>query len=411
MTKETYLANRKTLMDEAQNLINEGKLDEFEAKKTDIEKLDAQYDNEAKAQANLNALMNNKTTVTPLENAAVQKIEGGKIVDILDVTKNNEPIDMFDTAEYKNAFMKNVLTGAAIPAKFQNADANTKTTDVGTVIPTTTMQKIVEKMESIGMILPLVTRTSYQGGLAIPTSSVKPVASWVAEGATSDKQKKTTGSIVFSYYKLRCAISMSLEVSTVTYPMFEAQFVQNVADAMVKAKEQAIINGDGSGKPKGILAETVVSGQNIDIAKANSITYADLVAAEAALPQAYDNGAVWCMTKKTFMSQVIGLVDANKQPVARVNYGIAGKPEYSIFGRRVVLVGDYMDSYVAAPASDIIVAFIFNFADYVLNTNLNVTVKRYEDNATDDQVLKAIELVDGKVVDKNSLVTITKKSV
>ena len=30
-----------------------------------------------------------------------------------------------------------------------------------------------------------------------------------------------------------------------------------------------------------------------------------------------------------------------------------------------------------------------------------MTIKRYEDNDTDDQVTKAIMLVDGKVVDKN----------
>jgi HK97 family phage major capsid protein len=407
MTKEAYTKKRNALTDEAQSLINDGKLEDFEAKKGEIEALDNQYDNEAKAQANLNALMNTKTAVTPLENAAVKTIEGGKIVDVLDVTKSNEPVDMFDSTEYKNAFMKNVLNGAAIPAKFMNADANTATTDVGTVIPTTTMQKIIEKMEATGMILPLVTHTSYKGGLAIPTSTVKPVATWVSEGATSDKQKKTTGSIVFSYYKLRCAISMSLEVSTVTYPMFEAQFVQNVADAMVKAKEQAIVSGTGTGQPKGILAETPVTGQALTLTEGTAVAYADLIACEAALPQAYDNGAVWCMTKKTFVSQVLGMVDSNKQPIARVNYGITGKPEYSILGRRVVLVGDYMSSWTSSVTADTIVAFLFNFSDYVLNTNLNITVKRYEDNDTDDQILKAIELVDGKVVDKNSLVTLT----
>ncbi|HBC92604.1 MAG TPA: phage major capsid protein, partial [Pelotomaculum sp.] len=47
---------------------------------------------------------------------------------------------------------------------------------------------------------------------------------------------------------------------------------------------------------------------------------------------------------------------------------------------------------------------------YVLNTNLQMTIKKYEDNDTDDQVTKAIMLVDGKVVDKNSLVTLVKKA-
>lgn len=48
--------------------------------------------------------------------------------------------------------------------------------------------------------------------------------------------------------------------------------------------------------------------------------------------------------------------------------------------------------------------------DYILNTNLNMTVKTYEDNNTDDKVTKAILLVDGRAVDVNSLVTITQAS-
>ena len=69
-----------------------------------------------------------------------------------------------------------------------------------------------------------------------------------------------------------------------------------------------------------------------------------------------------------------------------------------------------MDSYADTVNSDKIVAFLFNPKDYVLNTNLNMTIKRYEDNTTDNMVTKALMLVDGKVVDNNSLVTITKKN-
>ena len=52
--------------------------------------------------------------------------------------------------------------------------------------------------------------------------------------------------------------------------------------------------------------------------------------------------------------------------------------------------------------------FLFNFKDYVLNTNYSMGVKKYEDNDTDDQITKGIMLVDGKVVDKNSLVVVKK---
>jgi HK97 family phage major capsid protein len=191
------------------------------------------------------------------------------------------------------------------------------------------------------------------------------------------------------------------------YPVIETTFVNNVVEAMVKAQEQAIISGSGTGQPKGILAETVVAGQNIEIAATEDISYSTLINAEAALPLAYENGAVWFMTKKTFM-KFISIVDADGQPIARTNYGISGKPERSLLGRQVVC-NDYMTSLGATITADTVVAFLFNPKDYILNTNLNMTIKKYEDNETDDMVTKAIMLVDGKVVDKNSLVTVTKK--
>ena len=313
--------------------------------------------------------------------------------------------DKYGSMEYRKAFMQYVCRGEALPKEYR-ADAVSKTTDVGAVIPTTVLNQIVEKLESTGMILTLVTRTAYKGGVAIPVSTVKPVATWVSEGKGSNKQNKDIkkdGMITFAYHKLRCAVAVSLEVDTMAMSAFETLLINNIVEAMTKAIEQAIIDGDGTGKPKGILQETPADGQTIDSA---APAYADLINAEAALPQAYENGAVWCMSKKTFM-QYYGLTDANGQPIGRVNYGIAGKPERTLLGRPVVCC-DYVKSYAATLAAGTAFAFLFNFKDYVLNTNYAMGVKRYEDNDTDDTVTKGIMLADGKVVDKNSLVVIQK---
>lgn len=393
MKKEKYLSDRKALLDAAQALLDEGKLEDFQAKTKEIEALDAQFENEAKAQANLNALSN------------TNKIPEELRIPEATVPQNNAP-DFFDSAEYKDAFMKNVLLGTAIPAKFQNVNANTTTGDVGSVIPTSTLQKIYEKMENLGMILPLVTQTGYKGGLSVPTSNVKPTATWVAEGAGSDRQKVSTGSVTFAYHKLRCAVSMSYETANMSYPMFEAMFVKNVSEAMVKAKEIAIIKGTGSGQPKGVLKETPTA--NIEIEEGSKITYAALCEAEG---EEIDDSAVWCMTKKTYTGQILGMVDADGQPVARTNSGINGKPEYSILGRRVVLVNpDYMDTYAVSVEADSIIAFMYNFSDYIFNSGVSMTVKRYYDEDVDDEITKAIEVCDGKSVRNDSLVTVTVKA-
>ena len=339
--------------------------------------------------------------VLNLENKGVNIV--GKVVDSTNAVVSE---DMFASVDYRKAFMNNVIKGTAIPSQFSNIDASTVTGDVGTVIPTTVMEKIIEKLEATGMILPLITRTSYKGGVSIPTSAVKPVATWVAEGLTSDLQKKATANITFTYFKLRCAVSVSFEVDTVTLAIFESALINNVTEAMVKALEQSIISGVGATQPLGILAETPAAGQALTIANATALAYADLIAAEAALPLEYEQDAVWCMSKKSFMA-FISMVDSQKQPIARVNYGINGRPERTLLGRPVVL-NNYVSSYLATVAADTLFAFLFNFKDYILNTNYQMTLKKYEDNVTDDQVTKAIMLVDGKVVDKNSLVTITK---
>ena len=397
MTRAEYENKRAALMEAADSLINEGRIDEANAKMNEMTGLDEEFEKTAKASASLKAL---QMSPAPLAGYGDGVAFGGS----QEKTEN-----MYDSAEYRAAFMNYVLNGTAIPEKFHNASTITKTSDVGAVISPTVLNRNVEKMESAGMILPLVTKTEFAAGVTVPTSSVKPVATWVAEGGTSDKQKKTTGQIDIKGYKLRCAIAMSLEVSVMSLQVFETVFANNVSEAMVKALEQAFIGGTGVGQPKGVLAETVEANQNVDLAASADPSYQTLVEAEAALPLAYENGAVWNMTKKTFM-KFVGMVDANKQPIARVNYGIDGKPERSLLGRKVVL-NDYMTSLGATITKDTVVAFLFDWSDYMYNTNYNMTIKTYEDNDTEDQVTKAVMICDGKVIDKNSLVTITKKNV
>lgn len=399
MNKKQYEEKRVELMNAAQALLDQGKAVEAEVKMNEVKELDDAWDTIAQAQANFDALNKEPQAMSPFG-------VSGEKMNFTNTIKDHEE-NMYDTEEYRKAFMNYVTRGIAIPEKFTNENANTKTTDVGAVISPTVINQIIEKMETIGMIVPLVTKTAYPAGVTIPTSNVKPVATWVAEGGTSEKQKKTTGQIDVKGYKLRCAISMTLETSVMSLKVFETVFVKSVSEAMVKAQEQAFITGTGSGQPKGVLKETVITGQNVDIAAKTELGYKTLIDAEAALPLAYENGAVWNMTKKTFMN-FIGMVDTNGQPIARVNYGINGTPERTLLGRRVVL-NEYMPSLDTSLKADTVVAFLFDWSDYMYNTNYAMRVKTYEDDDTEDQITKAVMICDGKAIDLNSLVTVTKK--
>lgn len=304
-------------------------------------------------------------------------------------------VSPYESDEYRQVFMNYVMKNTPIPAEMRAA---TTTTDAGAIIPPTTLNRIIEKVRIYGNILPLVTRTAYKTGLAIPTSDVKPVAKWVAEGATSDKQNKALGSITFSHFKLRCAVAVTLETENMTLSAFEDVLVSNVAEAMAVALETAIISGTGSGQPTGILND-LSKGITINVSK---LDYKTLIDAEAAIPQAYEAGSVWVMNKPTFM-QFLGMTDSNGQPIARVNAGVNGVPSRVLLGRNAVLC-DYLPTFATTLKKTDVFAFIYRMKDYVLNTNYSVAMKVYEDNDTDDIVRKSIMIADGKPVDFNSLV-------
>lgn len=306
--------------------------------------------------------------------------------------------DFTDSLEYRTAFMNLILRRQPIPAELR-ADANTLTTDVSSVIPTQLVGRIIERMDECGMILPLVSRSSFAGGIVIPTSATKPVATWVSEGAGSDRQKKTTGSITFSHFKLRCEISMSLEVGVMALSAFESKFVENVANAMTIAIEKAIINGNGTSQPKGILKETPAATVTLKA----KLDYADLIAVEQAIPSEFESTAKWCLTKANFL-KLLGMTDTTGQPIARVNYGISGKPERSLLGRDVVIV-----PYATEIGSGNF-GFLFNFSDYLLNTIYDLGISTKDDWETEDKLAKAVMSVDGKVTDAGSLILVKQAS-
>src|SRR5690606_15227376 len=91
---------RNELLMEAETLMNEGKLEEFEAKEKEIKELDAKFEQLAKAQANMNALKepsisDSIVTITKGENEVIAK---------------NEPMKMRDEKElYLSAWAKNMM--------------------------------------------------------------------------------------------------------------------------------------------------------------------------------------------------------------------------------------------------------------------------------------------------------------
>lgn len=400
----TYEEKRAKLMAQAQTLIDSGNITEANNVMQEIRDLDAQHEESATAAANLAALSNTRQAVTPV--APLMTGQGVLLTDDGNaLTSADETDDIYASMEYRNAFKNYIISGTPIPDKFKNAAETTTSTTAGTTVPTNMYERIITKLESYGEIYARIFKASYPTALLIPTLNIKPVAKWVDEDKGSDSQKFTTDKITFAGYKLECKTAFSLFMTKTSLEIFESQFIDLITEAMVVAIEKAALTGTGTGCPKGILTVTPPEGQAITVAKAAKLTYKLICDAEAAAPAKYN--AIWLMTKKTFWG-FMGITDSNGQPIARVNAGLNNKPEYILFGRHVCLTDGYMSDYADTVTEDTLFAAMFDLSYYVFNEIMGIMVKKYVDDDTDNTMIKAVMLADGKAVDINSLVTLTK---
>lgn len=322
---------------------------------------------------------------------------------------DNLSTDQHDSPEYRSAFMEYVQSGVRSDALEFRADATTGVGDIGAVIPTTILNRIVEKMKDYGQIYARITQTSVQGGVSIPVSSAKPTASWVAAGTMSDKKKKEVkGTISFKYHKLQCRVAVELVAGIVAMPIFEDTLTDNIFEAMIVAIEEAIISGSGSGQPLGIINDTAIpASQVVEVSPEDFGKYQTWTTLFGKVPRKYRGGNVLIMADADWSKYISGMTDKNGQPIARVNYGLNGTIQEVLLGKDVLPQEDLLQSIDDAEEGDV-VAIICKLDDYMLNSNMQLTFKRYFNEDTDESISKATLVGDGKLADRNGVVLIKK---
>jgi len=316
--------------------------------------------------------------------------------------------DPHATPEYRQAFMEYVARGKTSDVLEMRADAITTTGDIGAVIPTTIMNRIVEKLQDNGRIWARITNTAFQGGVQIPVSTLKPVATWVGEGDMSDKQKKTLVKISFTYHKLQSRVAVTLVADVVSLPIFEQTVADNIVEAMIIAIEEAVINGTGDGQPLGITQdEDIASTQIVNVSADDIKKYSTWTDLYGKIPRSYRNGSVLIMNDSDWNKYLLGMVDTTGQPVARVTFGIDGTTNERFIGKEVIAVEDHLESIDDAAVGDV-VGILCRLQDYMFNSNMQMAFKRYFDDNTDEWISKATLIGDGRLADRFGVVLLKK---
>lgn len=398
MTKEQYLNQRKQLLAEAKGFLDAGDIEKFNAKKKEVEDLDAKYEAAATAQANLAAL----------EGASVVPAEMQNLAAAGQPAASGAAEDRFDSLEYKTAFMNYACRREPMPEKFCNEAGNSTTTgDVGAVIPTSWLKEIIRELKERGVIFQQLRHLNVPGGVEIPILDLMPVASWVGEEASEDQKLSAKDTISFKYHGLECKISQSILVSVVTLDAFQDLFVELATEAVIAAVEAGVFKGNGEGQMLGVCndprVKNVVEMSADDMAKFGQWKKKFF----AKIKKCYKGGKLY-MTQGTFEGYIDGMVDQNGQPVARVNYGTAGEPTYRFGGKDVETVEeDILSDYETASVGEVFAVFM-NMKNYVFNSNMVMTVVQWTDHDTNKKKTKVMLICDGKAADTNGIILLKK---
>lgn len=375
MNKKEYLAKRKQLLEEAENLLNEGKLEEYKQKEKEIQDLDEKFEAYAKAQANMSALKEKK-----VDDVAASMIDQGN-----GTVATAKPVEVKDEkTAYLYAWAKEMMgqplseQEKTVFDKF-NADIQNSvqtTTQHAVVIPETVRDEIWKEAGELYPILGDVRMTFVPGDLTIikETDSGEDAA-WYEETDTVEDGDFQLGTLNLTGCELAKSIPISWKLRKMSIDAFITYVTNLLAEKMGAALAKAIVTGlgkPGGGdtfkpQPRGIV--TVLGAESgtpqiITYDDANDkLSYDKLAQAMGLIKSQYKSGAAIYAKNSVIWGQLALLKDDNGRPlfIPDVTSGGVGR----IFG----VVVKEEDS---VPEGGILVGNVAR--GYVMNVNENMTI-------------------------------------
>lgn len=232
----------------------------------------------------------------------------------------------------------------------ERAVANMTAGDNGAVIPTTIINKIIDKVKDISPVFSLSTTYNIGGTIQIPyvDDSTKSITVAFAEDFKElESSAANIQSISLSGY-LAGVLSL-VGKSLLNNSNFNlVDFViTKMAEEIAKWLENVLLNG--SAKVEGLKGVT----QSVTAAAAKTITIDELIDLQETIPDVYQAGAVWIMNRQT-RAAIRKLKDAdgrlllNPDATAQWGYTLLGHPVYCsdnmavpAAGATAVLYGDF----------------------------------------------------------------------
>ena len=349
-----------------------------------------------------------------------------------------------ETSEYRNALAKHIARiapmpadmvararherAAAAPASASFADGYTNATDptfsntVSTPIPIPlTMGELIETRRESGLIYPLVSHTSYQGGVAYPIRDLTVDFHWITDKQVSPYQYDNDATVVsFTWHELEARFARTNLINALISDNFKNQLAGALADGYGRTLDEAILNGNGTTQPLGITVDERIMGNGSTIDPAATIVEATAdelsdwawwvkLLYNPSFNRLYRNDGTWLIGDSTFGTYIETLKDEVNRPLAKFD-PLNDEAPYKIRGNAVVtLPNALLGDFDSAEEGDV-VAIFGNLKNYALNfqPGMPLSTTSWEDYETNTQKTRVLTAVDGKGLDNNGWVVVTK---
>ena len=168
--------------------------------------------------------------------------------------------------EYRNAFWGMIRSRTAAPSVMNALQIGTDS-EGGYLVPDEYERTLVQALEEENVLRSLCTiiQTS-SGDRKIPVVASHGTASWVDEEGTIPESDEAFGQITIGAHKVATMIKVSDELLQDSVFNIESYIAAEFARRIGAAEEDAFINGDGTGKPTGLLHATNGAGTGVTTA-------------------------------------------------------------------------------------------------------------------------------------------------
>lgn len=256
-----------------------------------------------------------------------------KAADELDEKRSYQPIEKpdetKDRAELEERAFESYIRGTLDLET--RADVNLTKSDNGAVIPSSIANKIIEKVKEMSPLFAMATHYNVGGTLTIPSydeSTQKITMAYATEFTAIDSTsgKFTSISLTGFLAGARSLVSKSL-VNNSQFDLVPF-VVRKMAEAAAYWIENQLINGTTS-KIEGLSKVTA----SVTAASATAVTADELIDLQETIPDVYQGGCIWVMSKAT-RTAIRKLKDGqnnyllNKDATSRWGYTLFGKDVY-----------------------------------------------------------------------------------